>query len=116
MSPILRPASIVAIAAVLTSCALAATTTAPTVKAEDLPRVPPTELKDVLKTFRMRPGFHIELAAGEPNVVDPIAMSFDANGRLFVIGGHTVFAGGGGHALDSPLNEVFEFAGAGRTN
>jgi len=33
-----------------------------------------------------------------------------------VIGGHTVFAGGGGHALDSPLNEVFEFAGAGRTN
>jgi N-acetylneuraminic acid mutarotase len=38
------------------------------------------------------------------------------NGKLFVIGGHTVFAGGGGHALDSPLNEVFEFAGAGRTN
>ena len=38
------------------------------------------------------------------------------NGRLFVIGGHTVFAGGGGHALDSPLNEVFEFAGAARTN
>jgi len=38
------------------------------------------------------------------------------NGKLFVIGGHTVFAGGGGHALDSALNEVFEFAGAGRTN
>jgi hypothetical protein len=38
------------------------------------------------------------------------------NGKLFVIGGHTVFAGGGGHALDSPLNEVFEFAGTGRTN
>jgi N-acetylneuraminic acid mutarotase len=40
------------------------------------------------------------------------------NGKLFVIGGHLVFAGGGGHALDAPTNEVFEFAApaAGRTN
>jgi hypothetical protein len=39
------------------------------------------------------------------------------NGKLFVIGGHLVFAGGGGHALDAPNNEVFEFAGgAPRTN
>ena len=39
------------------------------------------------------------------------------NGKLFVIGGHLVFAGGGGHALDAPNNEVFEFAGAApRTN
>jgi N-acetylneuraminic acid mutarotase len=38
------------------------------------------------------------------------------NGKLFVIGGHLVFAGGGGHALDAANNEVFEFAGAGRTN
>jgi hypothetical protein len=38
------------------------------------------------------------------------------NGKLFVIGGHLVFAGGGGHALDAANNEVFEFAGAARTN
>jgi N-acetylneuraminic acid mutarotase len=39
------------------------------------------------------------------------------NGKLFVIGGHLVFAGGGGHALDAANNEVFEFAPAGgRTN
>lgn len=32
------------------------------------------------------------------------------NGRLYVVGGHLVFAGGGGHALDASTNEVFEFA------
>ena len=38
-------------------------------------------------------------------------------GKLFVIGGHLVFAGGGGHDLDATNNEVFEFAGAApRTN
>ena len=34
------------------------------------------------------------------------------NGKLFVVGGHLVFAGNGGHALDAPNNEVFEFAAA----
>src|SRR4051794_17219222 len=57
----------------------------PDVKAEELPRVKPTEPADVLKTFQVRKGFHIELVASEPLVVDPIAMSFDEDGRLFVI-------------------------------
>jgi hypothetical protein len=30
-----------------------------------------------------------------------------------VVGGHLVFAGGGGHDLDATNNEVFEFAAAG---
>jgi N-acetylneuraminic acid mutarotase len=30
--------------------------------------------------------------------------------RLHVIGGHLAFAATGGHALDTPLNEVFEFS------
>ena len=40
------------------------------------------------------------------------------NGKLFVIGGHLVFAGGGGHALDANSNEVLEFgpAAAPRSN
>ena len=56
----------------------------PTVKAEDLPRVPPTEPKDAIAKFSVRPGFHVELVAAEPNVVSPIAMCFDENGRMFV--------------------------------
>jgi len=47
----------------------------------DLPRIPPTEPDKALSTFRIKPGFRIELVAAEPLVVDPIAMSFDENGR-----------------------------------
>jgi putative membrane-bound dehydrogenase-like protein len=57
----------------------------PVAKPNDLPRVPPTERGDVLKTFRIRPGLPLELVAAEPLVVDPIALSFDEDGRLFVV-------------------------------
>jgi putative membrane-bound dehydrogenase-like protein len=57
----------------------------PTVDASALPRTPAVEPKDVLSTFQVKSGFHLELAACEPLVVDPIAMCFDENGRLFVI-------------------------------
>jgi putative membrane-bound dehydrogenase-like protein len=35
-------------------------------------------------TFRVPKGFRVELVAAEPDVVDPVAMAFDENGRLFV--------------------------------
>jgi putative membrane-bound dehydrogenase-like protein len=37
-----------------------------------------------LATFRLPKGFRAELVACEPDVIDPVAMAFDANGRLFV--------------------------------
>jgi putative membrane-bound dehydrogenase-like protein len=59
------------------------------VAAEDfksqLPRIKPVEPADVLKTFEVLPGVRIELVAAEPLVVDPIAMAFDENSRLFVV-------------------------------
>src|SRR3989475_7385103 len=57
----------------------------PPLDAKDLPRVPPTEATNALKTFQVKKGFHLELVAAEPLVMDPIAMCFDENGRLFVI-------------------------------
>lgn len=51
----------------------------------DLPRVPPTELRDVQKTFHTKPGFELQTAAAEPNVIDPIEACFDENGRMFVV-------------------------------
>jgi len=39
----------------------------------------------VIDTFRLRPGFKIELVAAEPLVRDPVAIDFDENGRLFVV-------------------------------
>jgi len=57
----------------------------PQVDASQLPRVPLTEPDNALTTFHLKPGLRLELAAAEPLVVDPIAMSFDENGRLYVV-------------------------------
>ncbi len=38
-----------------------------------------------LDTFALSPGFKIELVASEPLIEDPVAMSFDASGRLWVV-------------------------------
>ncbi len=51
----------------------------------ELPRIPVTEPQDALKTFRLAPGYKIEQTAAEPLLTDPVAMSFDLDGRLYVI-------------------------------
>ncbi|MDB6111456.1 MAG: cytochrome c [Pedosphaera sp.] len=55
------------------------------VTAQDLPHIPPVAAKDAPATFQVKKGFHIELVASEPNVVSPVALSFDAGGRMFVV-------------------------------
>jgi putative membrane-bound dehydrogenase-like protein len=57
----------------------------PTLSSNDLPRFPAIAPRDALKTFRVKKGFHIELVACEPDVVSPVALSFDENGRMFVV-------------------------------
>ncbi len=51
----------------------------------NLPRVPPTPPEKAAATCKVRPGFHVELMAAEPLIVDPVAMAFDENGRLYVV-------------------------------
>ena len=69
----------------LTSLILAAHAAPPELKPEDLPRVPPVETSNVFKTFQIKNGFQMQLAAAEPLVLDPIEICFDENGRLFVV-------------------------------
>src|SRR5437762_24678 len=57
----------------------------PPLERNDLPRIAPIEPTNVLKTFQIKKGFHLELVAAEPLVMDPIALSFDENGRMFVV-------------------------------
>ena len=57
----------------------------PELKPGDLPRVPPIEATNALASFQIKKGFHLEIVAAEPLVVDPIDISFDENGRMFVI-------------------------------
>src|SRR5258708_5803401 len=44
----------------------------------------PLSPKDALRSLRVAAGFKVELVAAEPDVMDPVAMAFDENGRLFV--------------------------------
>ena len=48
-------------------------------------RKPPFSPQQEQKTFQLPPGFRIELAAAEPEVIDPVAMTFDEQGRMYVI-------------------------------
>jgi putative membrane-bound dehydrogenase-like protein len=44
----------------------------------------PLSPKDALKSFTVAPGFRIDLVASEPDVMDPVAMAFDEDGRIYV--------------------------------
>ena len=57
----------------------------PQVDASQMPRIAATEPEEVLSTFEIRKGVSLKLAAHEPDVVDPIAMVFDADGGMYVI-------------------------------
>ena len=50
----------------------------------ELPRIPPREPASAIQAFQLAPGFRVELVACEPQVVDPVAIAFDEDGRLFV--------------------------------
>ncbi|MEO8077128.1 MAG: c-type cytochrome [Acidobacteriota bacterium] len=50
--------------------------------AEQSPPLPPAE---ALKTFSMPPGYRLELVASEPMIQDPVALDWDARGRLWAV-------------------------------
>ncbi|MDR8393432.1 c-type cytochrome [Aliifodinibius sp. S!AR15-10] len=48
-------------------------------------KIPPLAPNEALETFELEDGFRIELVAHEPDVVNPVAMDIDADGRLWVV-------------------------------
>ncbi len=51
----------------------------------DVPPAPVLTPAQALKSFKLAPGFRIEIAAADPLVHDPVAMQFDAEGRMWVV-------------------------------
>ena len=49
------------------------------------PPSPVLSPEQALSSFRIADGFRVELVAAEPLVVDPVAMDFDDEGRLYVV-------------------------------
>ena len=66
----------------LLTALLAATLHAQPIKA---PPAPVLSADEALKGFKLAPGFRIEIAAADPLVHDPVAMEFDADGRMWVV-------------------------------
>jgi len=55
-----------------------------TLPASALPSLPPKSPDGAPATFELDPAFRIELVAAEPLIADPVALSFDENGGLYV--------------------------------
>ena len=67
------------------------------------PVVPPEE---ALKTFKIAAGFRLELVAAEPLVHEPVALSFDADGRLWVAEMRGYMPDVDGKGEDQPVGDV----------
>lgn len=48
------------------------------------PSTPPVEPQNAAKTFHVLDGFEMQLIAAEPLVTDPVAITYDADGRAYV--------------------------------
>lgn len=57
----------------------------PLVSADKIPPGPALTPEQALKAFTLRPGFKLEIAAAEPLVQDPVAMTFGPDGRIVVL-------------------------------
>jgi putative membrane-bound dehydrogenase-like protein len=58
------------------------------------------------KLFHMVPGYHLELVASEPLVQDPVAVDFDADGRMYVVEMRAFMPNLQGTGEDRPIGRV----------
>jgi mono/diheme cytochrome c family protein/glucose/arabinose dehydrogenase len=97
--------------------ALCATSLGAVEAVENLPRWPPPvrrtpvkapalTAKEEQKTIVVPPGYHVELVASEPLVVDPIAIDFDADGRMWVLEMPGFMPDTSGKDSHEPINDV----------
>ncbi|MCI0636407.1 MAG: dehydrogenase, partial [Actinobacteria bacterium] len=75
----------------------------PSIKIPPAPVLPPAE---ALKTFKAAPGFRLELVASEPLVREPVAMAFDADGRLWVVQMRSYMLDLDARGETSPMSEI----------
>lgn len=72
----------------------------------EVPPAPVLSPEDELATFRIAPGFRVELVAAEPLVVDPVAMDWDDEGRLYVVEMRGYMPTVSGEGEDAPVGRI----------
>ena len=72
----------------------------------DIPPAPALKQEDALKSFKIATGFRIELAASEPLVEDPVAITWDPDGRIWAVEMQAYMPNIDGKGEDAPINRV----------
>ena len=73
-----------ALALGLTTVSIAQSQTLQVPRRQDKPPGPPISAEQAVKQFTVPPGFHIEIVAQEPDLINPVAMAIDEAGRFWV--------------------------------
>jgi mono/diheme cytochrome c family protein/glucose/arabinose dehydrogenase len=72
----------------------------------EVPSAPSLSPEAERATFRLPPGFRAELVAAEPLVIDPVAMDWDDEGRLYVVEMRGYMPNLDGDGEDEPVGRV----------
>jgi glucose/arabinose dehydrogenase/mono/diheme cytochrome c family protein len=72
----------------------------------ETPPAPVLSPQQALQRFSLAPGFEIELVAAEPLVEDPVAMAWDAQGRLYVVEMRGFMPTAYGEGQDQPVGRI----------
>src|SRR6188474_2487390 len=73
---------------------------------EKIPAAPPLTAQKSLETFKIAPGYRIELVASEPMVEVPIIAQFDPDGRLWVVEMRSFMPTPDGQGEDQPASRI----------
>jgi mono/diheme cytochrome c family protein/glucose/arabinose dehydrogenase len=78
----------------------------PIVPAEKIPAAPALTPEQALKSFTLAPGIKLEIAAAEPQVQEPVAITFGPDGRMWVVEMRGYMPDLDGNGEDAPVGRV----------
>jgi len=76
------------------------------VPADKIPPAPVLSPEQALKSFKLAPGFRIELVASEPLVHDPVAINFAPDGKIWVLEMSGFMPNADGTGEDQPVGKI----------
>src|SRR6185436_2673005 len=76
------------------------------VPADQIPPAPALTPEEALATFKLAPGIKLELAAADPLIEDPVAISFGPDGRMWVVEMRGYMPDLDGTAENAPVGRV----------
>ncbi len=107
--------SLFALALFLAACGSPATSTTDSgdapmdvdiVDPDSIPDAPVRSPQEAMADFVVEDGFEIQLVAAEPDVVDPVALSFDEDGAMWVVEMRDYMVSPAGDKTDGPAGRI----------